>query len=258
MSSNCKYSILMPYHKRSQQLESTLKSFHHHYQSRNDYEVIIIEDRKNYGDYNEHSALLSILHQYKDVRCRVILRESDSCNPASAFNQGAALALGQYLIITNPECVHQVDILGELDKQFEENPYCYVVCSCLAIKDTHIRMSRICDVKGVWYQHSVHRNALCHFCSVISAQQFKSIDGFDEEYDKGMCFEDDDFRNTIQQAGIEIIPMDNLVTVHLSHSKSKPPNYLKLYLVNKAYYEKKWGRDSMRAEKMSVEKGQNY
>lgn len=252
-----KYSILMPYHKRSQQFESTLKSFRHHYQGRNDYEIIVIEDQKNYHDQQEHDALLNLLQQFKDIKTLRMLRETDSWNPSSAFNQGAQFAIGEYLMITNPECLHKVNILDELDKQFEEKPDCYVVCSCLAIKDSKLRMSWTEKVSGTWYQHSVHRNALCHFCSVISKAQFDAIGGFDEEYDKGMCFEDDDFRNLVLEAGIEIIPMDDLVTIHLAHGKSKPPNYMKMHEVNKAYYEKKWGRNSMRAEKMSVEKGQN-
>lgn len=253
-----KYSVLMPYHKRSQQFESTLKSFRYHYPGRDDYEVIVVEDQKNYNDQQEHLALIQLLQQFKDISIRTILRQTDSCNPASAFNQAAKIAQGEYLVITNPECMHKVNILDELDKQFEKSPDCYVVCSCLAIKDAKLRMSWVDKVQGTWYQHSVHRNALCHFCSVLSKSQYDEIGGFDEVYDAGMCFEDDDFRNLVQEDGIQIVPRDDLITIHLAHGKSKPPNYLKLHQVNKAYYEGKWGRNCMRAEKMSVEKGQNY
>ena len=255
-----KYSILMPYHKRSQQLESTLWSLFWLYVAgvsrRHDFEVIVAEDYKNASDPEEHQALLKAVSRYSKVM-NVICFEAgpeSGHNPAVLYNLCAERAQGQYLLLTNPEGQHAVNILGGLDTEFEEHPDAYVICSCLSVDKPKARMVDARAMKGDWYQHSVIRNIGAHFCSCLSAQQYRAIGGFDNEYRHGYCFDDDDFRNTVIQAGIETRYRDDLVSLHLYHDKSKPNNYLELHAINKAYYENKWGQGAFRAEQIELRK----
>lgn len=236
-----KYSLLMPFHKRAQQLAVTLSSFLHLYR-RNDYEVLIGEDYKNMMDQIEHHALVRVLGNFSSVlNIQTIITGTANCwNPSSAFNELASRAQGQFLIITNPECLHETDVLAGLDQAFEQDSDQYVVCAC-----------RIPTRQ--WYQHSVHRSVKVHFCSALSKELYNRIGGFDEEYAKGVCFEDDDFRNTIISNGVRIVERDDLVVMHQAHSKSKPSDYAKLHVVNKRYFDRKWGSRAFRAECLTVE-----
>lgn len=235
-----KYSILMPYHMRAQQLSNTLSSFLRLYH-RNDYEVLIGEDHKNVVDQVEHSALLRVIEHFPDLNIHIIPTGSLSCwNPSSAFNELSYRSAGEYLLITNPECLHETNILAGLDLAFGYDPNQYVVCAC-----------RI--PTGQWYQHSVHRPVKVHFCSSLLKSTYISIGGFDEEYIKGVCFEDDDFRNTLINNNILITERDDLVVMHQQHSKSKPQNYGILHARNRDYFNQKWGARAFRAERITVE-----
>jgi hypothetical protein len=235
------YSILMPYHRRHVQLSDTLESFVRFYGDRDDFEVIIVEDLKNAADEVEHQHLLEVYSKYREKLNIMITNtgNADQWNPGPMFNYAASVAKGEYFIVTNPECVHMTDILSGLDKIYKtriDDPY--VVCGCLSSTSTTIEGHD--PRKAVWYQHSIHRNVGLHFCSCISKLNFRRIGGFDEGYSAGVCFEDDDFRNSVEVNSIEIIARDSLLVLHLAHNKSKPPNYSSLHRANKIYYEKKW------------------
>ena len=245
-----KYSILMPYYKRSMQLQNTLRSFVHFYSPRDDYEVIIIEDMKSSEE--DKLALTIVLQEFEDQLCikRIQGSQQDSYSPASAYNMGAREAEGEYLILTNPEAPHTKDILRGLDEEFAKDDNSYVVCSSLSVSESILPMELVRHISGKWYQHSIHRNTGCHFCTVISYEQYFSIAGFDEEYSAGIGFDDDDFRNKVQQAGIPFIYRDDLITLHLHHDKSRMD--IEKYKANKALYEKKWGVGCFRAEHLPV------
>lgn len=246
-----KYSILLPYHRRDQQLRCTLLSFRKHYAERNDYEVVIVEDRNNRSMKSEHISLMKLIAEFHDIDIRWV-RGVDyvCCNPAPQFNIAATVSTGRYLVLSNPECTHYSNILEGFDQEFESED-CYVVCACLSVKSNSIDLNQPLP-KGTWYQNTKHRNAQLHFCSAINKAQFEAIGGFDNQYAKGMCFEDDDFRNKITDAGIPVVCRDDLVSVHLQHSKSKPTNYSELHYINKKYYEQKWGSLALKAENMGV------
>jgi len=237
-----KYSILMPYHMRFQQLAATLSSFLRLYH-RFDYEVLIGEDYKNMINAKEHRGLCHIVEEYRLhlPSINVIQTGSEECwNPCKAFNDLAREARGEYLIITNPECLHENNILIGLDKAFNYDSEQYVVCAC-----------RI--PTGQWYQHSIYRSAKVHFCSALAKRTYIRVGGFDEEYIKGVCFEDDDFRNTLILNNVLITERDDLVVMHQNHGKSKPANYGILHARNRSYFNQKWGPKAFRAERLTVE-----
>lgn len=223
-----KYSIIMSYFMRDVHLYNTLISFNYHYKNRNDYEVIIIEDIKNKNNKEEHDKLLKVLKFFnknadKYIDIKLIESGGNYSNPATLFNQGAKLANGDYLIITNPEVFHKENILKGLDSIIKEKGECYIVCSCLSgdIENKFIDDFESFNITPkMWYQHSQYRNALFHFCSCISKKKYFEIGGFDERYKNGVAYDDDQFRDDVGRSGILFVISDNLLTIHQNHENA--------------------------------------
>ena len=177
-------------------------------------------------------CLFSLIDKYASkLKIDHIKCSGENCySPSTAFNDGAKISTGRYLIITNPECKHEVDILGGLDLIIDENPNVYIVCGCASLnKDGSFDR---------WYQHSVHRNKKYHFCSCISRKNFNAVKGFNEDYSIGYGYDDDSFRDRVIYSGITVICCDNLLVSHLWHEKTRPNNYRSLLNRNKRLYEK--------------------
>lgn len=220
----------MPYYDRVNQLEETLCSFVSLYQ-RNDFEIIIVEDTKQTEQMS--NELKELLNQYifKNLRIKHIKSNGiKNFSPSTQFNEGVFVCHGDYLIITNPECKHEVDILGGLDLIIAENPNDYIICGCASLNKD--------GLFDRWYQHSVHRNKKYHFCSCISRKNFNAVKGFNEDYSIGYGYDDDSFRDRVIYSGIHIICCDDLLVSHLWHEKLRPNGYRSLLNRNKRLYEK--------------------
>jgi len=228
----------MPYYNR-ESLEYTLLSFKCLYEHRHDFEVIVVEEKKNVMNDEYHSKLMNIISIFNEIMSiqHLTYLTAELFNPSPLFNLGVDHAKGQYMVLTNPECYHAADILQGFDEEFDKNSNCYVVCSCINV----IQCASKDFVQQQWLQHSIHNNRLLHFCSCISRENYIKIGGFDEEYAKGIAYDDDDFRNTVQINNIQIIPRDDLLIYHISHDVKYQYN-VDLWNVNAKYYVSKWQR----------------
>lgn len=241
-----KYSFLIPYYKRAGHLHNTLVSFCHHYSERDDYEVILAEDSKNLKDVKEHNQLLKIVEEFKN-KINIILIPIGiyTWNPCIAFNAAAKMALGEYFIVTNPECFHMANILKGLDEEFEKNSSVYVVCSSmnrLGCKHFIKSFDELGGTDSKWFSHSIHRPGCLHFCNALSRKSWDKVRGFDEEYVNGIAYDDNDFINRVKRTKLRIVRRDDLLTIHISHSDifAKNPEKRKLWNINRKIYQRKW------------------
>jgi len=224
LSEKFRYSILMPYYKRHEQLHNTLVSFTYHYEDRNDYEVVIVEDGKNYKDADEHEKLLSVISGFSDkVNIKHIVAENIiSNNPSPYYNIAAENAEGKILVITSPECLHENNVLDRFDGVMGFNDSIYAICACrnVGLYPKMIEKFEDFDYTHLeWYQHSKFRNMSFHFCSAISKYNYQLIGGFDDRFSHGIDYDDVDFREMIKSAKIEIVKLDDAYTLHQKHSK---------------------------------------
>lgn len=232
-----KYSIILPYHDRATQFEYACKQFSVLYGNRDDYEIIVVEDGKNNCHVRKHNELLTIIDSNK-LPIKIVVGGS-FYNPATHFNLGVKNSIGEYIILSNPECVHAVDILSILDKETSLSEK-YIVCACAYVtKYWYDENGSFAFDIDKWYQHSIHDNRQLHFCSCISRDAYIKIGGFDEMYSYGVAYEDNDFLMSVKTNNIYIESRDDLVVCHLHHNTSYQAND-ELVNRNASIYRKKW------------------
>ena len=219
-----KYSFLMPFFNRHEQFRNTLISFVNLYADRDDFEIVVILDEKSKRDEE-------IPPTFNGIEIKV--RDGGSCtSPSSHYNQAAEVARGQYLILTSPEVKHETDILAGFDKHLKDHSLCYVIAACK--NDAH-KLG-----KGIpWFQHTEHRPSNYHFCSCLHKNVFKMVNGFDELFSAGVGYDDNDFRDGLEYAGVKFVQDDSLITVHQQHEKIMTPERRRLTQVNRDLFETK-------------------
>jgi GT2 family glycosyltransferase len=205
-----KYSILLPYYDRPQMREA-FKAFERLYGNRDDYEIVVIEAPQNFRK-KYHTTLRDIIDDHPSLRVRHIQQNKRAtlC-PGTAYNMGADVAKGKYFIISNPECVHQTDVLAALDEEFDRNPGRYIVAACLGLDKDGKPMQ--------WYQHSVFKDHKLNHCTAISRDNYFAVGGFDEDFADGYSRCDIDFVWKLMNAGIHFVERDDMMTVHLWHER---------------------------------------
>jgi hypothetical protein len=215
-----KYSFVMPYYNRPE-LRFSLDSYRDLYSYRDDLEVIIVEDSKNVIDTEMHTQLLNIVSQYPDISIKVIPDPIESYNPSTKYNLGVKESSGEIIVITNPEVPHISDVLKFIDNSDMDN--LYVICACQAVHTVRNGASfKECEFSFyMWYQHTQYRDVRYHFCTVISKDNFiNKVKGFNEIFTKGIAYDDDNFVKRVQKSGMILLPVDDLVTYHIEHSRS--------------------------------------
>lgn len=199
------YSVVMPYYSRPE-LRFTMDTFIDLYEGRNDIEIVIVEDSKNFNNSDWHANLLYLVTKYKNFfKTKVLLDNKSSYNPASKFNLGVSQSEGPHIILTNPETPHAVNILRSLDIENMDNQY--IVCACQSIVLLEDKGSfKNCQFEYKnWYQHTYLCNNKYHYCSLISKKNYNKIGGFDERFCNGIGYEDLNFLKRIEKQGINIL-----------------------------------------------------
>ena len=266
-----KYSVIIPFYHRSDEFWTSLISYRNWYPGRDDYELIVIEDKANIEDEFEHGKLLGAIESFPDINIKLLASPvGNQPNPVIARNLGSREASGEILIHTSPEIYHTMDILSEFDKLFKnhnapvgwgpshpdwkipskQNKYSvlsniYVVCACKSCFLEHKRVSKYEYLNPTpnpdfpWYQHTEYNNRILHWYSAMLKSTYLNIGGFDEKYSEFISYDDDDFRENVKQNKIEIVCRDDLVVIHVEH----PRNHQKDEAKTKAgleYYRSKW------------------
>lgn len=219
-----KYSVLMPFYNRSSLLNNTLLTYNYLYKSREDIEILIGIDSKC---TDEEKVLCRETLKVSLHNTTAIEVDNEGCyNPSKVYNALSQIAKGDIFVLTNPEIQHETAIFCGLDEEFTNSPNKYIVCACK-------------NGDG-WYQHSLHNNRKLHFLSAITAVNYQNIGGFDEEYSKGISYDDDDLIRTVEDYGLDVILRDDLIGVHQDHPRDYIQKNLALVEKNRRYYINKW------------------
>lgn len=210
-------SIVMAYNNRLSQLNNTLDSIRRskHAESA---EVIIVDDASDSGQEARNITPIAL-----DIKILELTKVQKTwVNPCIVYNKGFKLASNDIIVIQNPECFHCGDVLDHiLNNLTEEN---YLSYSCwnmrkpmldqnIAPKSTH----------GNWYNHPTKgRQTAYHFLSAITKKNLDRLNGFDERYGPGYCFDDDEILARIRRMGlkVQIVPDTYVYCAHQYHEKT--------------------------------------
>ena len=162
-------------------------------------------------------------------------------NPCIPLNIGFKEAVGDIIIIQNPECFHTGNIIGFVELNMKLNDYmvfgCYAIDQqrtqrLLALSPTapnyfneakallEPKANMACGkapTPNKWYQHSVYRPAAFNFCSAIMREDLDDLGGFDERFGKGIAKDDKEFILRIKRKGMRIIQVDTPFVIHQYH-----------------------------------------
>jgi len=212
-------SIVMAYwdHRKPQTL-NTLNGFQANYANKIKFEVIIVDDNSSNKFKLLHSDVKSFTFPIKIFE---ISEEDkgDRLNPCIAYNKGFEHATGRIVVIQNPECMHVGNILEHVLTLQEDEYYSY---SCYSLNNellTHEFMSMshkqqhnsVLNNKSSfftknekisisWFNNPIvpERNNGYHFCSAIYRSKLKLLGGFSKGFKNGYCFDDDEFRTSVE------------------------------------------------------------
>jgi GT2 family glycosyltransferase len=233
-------SIVMSFYNRKALLDRTLEWLHK--SEIKDYELIIVDDASPEPLVCPEATVVRI--ERKDKWWH---------NPCIPFNMGFKKAKGDIILIQNPECMHQGDILKYVTETIQ--PKLYLSFACYAINEVQTKQLSLGVMPDIedksfggkerngYYNHSVFRPVGYHFCSAIMKSDLDKIGGFDEKYANGISFDDDDLAYKISASGIRIKLVDRPFVIHQWHVPFtyKQDGWRLWHERNKAIFESKWG-----------------
>jgi hypothetical protein len=78
---------------------------------------------------------------------------------------------------------------------------------------------------SAWYNHPVHRPVGYHFCSAITADNLKKINGFDERFSFGAGYDDDYLLHQIKCLGLKVEITAEPYVIHQWHEQMSGNDY---------------------------------
>jgi glycosyltransferase involved in cell wall biosynthesis len=228
-----KISIVIGYYNREKLLSRTLSTIRA--TKHDDYEIIIVDDASD-------KPLVVFWDKVKVIRIEP--KDKRWINPCMAYNIGFKVATGDVVIIQNPECAHQGDVLTYVAGNIEKNTYLSISCY-----EADEKMSELIDegncgvlvgkVTTGWMNHPYYNPINFHFCTAIMKEDLDEMGGFDERYAKGQAFDDTEFIRRIYRKGMNIKAVEYPFVIHQHHGRGHWNNPALLER-NRNLYEKEY------------------
>ena len=217
-------SIVMTYHDRRELLIRTLDSINKSLFDKNKLEIIIVNDASS----KEHQ-INDLKDKYGYLNLKIInIKEkqkkwTNSCIP---YNIGFNYIKYDKVIIQNPECYHNGDILTHVYNNLNDNDYLSYGCYSLTWQNTdnynykNVKINNIGNNQATadgWYNHSIYRPVGYHFCSSITYNNLCKLNGFDERYKDGIGYDDNEWVERVKKLGLNFKIIDNPFVFHQAH-----------------------------------------
>jgi len=232
-----KIVIVMTYFERQHQLDVTLKSIAR--TSFSDIELVIVDDCSK-TPFNIGFSSFPI-HLLKTTNKRWI-------DGSPAYNIGIqkALNLGaDIIILQNAETYHVGDVVAYASTVTDENYIsfgCYNLSREFTFREhdiswliTHRGGHAVDNERDAWLNHKTIRQMGYHWCSAITRKNMLLLNGFDERFCDGYCFEDDEFLARVRMLNLRVEITDYPFVVHQWHDRNYvPKDWDKLFALNRS------------------------
>jgi len=262
-------SIVSAYYDRKDLLLHTLTSMA--YSEFKDFEYVIVDD----GSAENH-RVEDLVGSYPFIRViRIEPSQKWHCNPCIPFNIGLKAAVGNIIIIQNPECIHIGDVISRARRSAELNKYLVFSCYSLSRNNTsklreinfsapieNIKLQllntigpflpRSCDTHDrydSWFAHPIHRRCLFNFLTVIMREDLYDLGGFDEDFAKGFAYDDTNFASRIEKRKMVVDIIEEPFCLHQYHDAvlQMVPGFALKERTNRLLYEEKLKNPGYRA-----------
>lgn len=192
--------------------------------------IIVVDDGSDTPYEFEHDDVTVFRIEKKDRKW---------VSPVVAYNKGIAMAINEknaeIVILQNAEAYHYGDILKKVDEEITDNNYISFACfsttdDMLPITDEKIEpyINYSCSATGNvelgWYNHSHYYPRYFDFCSAITVDNIKKLNGFDERFYKHVWYGDDNFVMRVREMGLDMRIIDMPFVAHQWHSRSHQPH----------------------------------
>lgn len=234
-----KVSIVMAYYNRLEVLKVSLRTIS--MTKHDNIEVIIVDD----GSDAPHRC--EEIKDCYDLDIKVLRIDKEKktwTNSCISFNKGFQQAVGDIVIIQNPECLHVGDVVSYAVENLNDENYltfsCYsinapatthllniksdtsdYVDKIVALIEPHMKSHVVISNFLGWYNHPTVRPYAYHFCSAITKKNLDELGGFDERYSLGFGYDDNELLTRIKRKGLRIgvvSPESGVYVIHQYHS----------------------------------------
>lgn len=131
-------------------------------------------------------------------------------NPSKAFNIGVRNAKYDHIIITSPEVKPQEDLLEKFEKDIDKN----IICQAWDEAED----GRLTALVTSGYRHE---SPYMYFLAMFQKKDIEAINGWDEEFMKGYAYEDNDFGDRWNRAGLPFEVRDDISVLHQYHPRGE-------------------------------------
>lgn len=177
-------------------------------------------------------------------------------NPCIPFNQGIKMATGEIVILQNAECIHYGNIIEHACNNLTANDYFSYGCYALNRQTTEqlsedfltfieenvffVPKAYVTEEgieRGGWYNHTQYRNTGWHFTSAIYRQELLDIGCFNEEFARGIAWEDMEFLYRMKAYGKNVQVVNSPFVIHQWHcSPERTVKWRAKWKLNKKRY----------------------
>jgi len=218
-------SIAIAYYNRKAHFLNTLRSMKK--SKYKDFEVIVVDD----GSDDVH-RIKDLEKEFGFLRViRIEKHEKRHTNPCVPFNIAIGETKGDIIIIQNPETLHYNDVLDYTANHIDKNKYLAFTTTNKDIMNVlngfNWNEKEITDVIKIhfndtmnnqWYCHRLFRPEAYNFCTAITREDLKELNGFDERYAFGIERDDVEFLTRIKRKGMNIVFVDDVIVIHQKHA----------------------------------------
>jgi glycosyltransferase involved in cell wall biosynthesis len=195
-------SVVVATYNRRELLEKCIRSLFEQSYSKDDYEIIIVDD----GSTDNTQALVNELKSLSPSPLKYI--KQDNGGPSSARNKGVKNATGQIIAFIDSDAIADSKWLESIANSFKNNDVAGVGGRIIPYGTVETPFSTLIEIKD---NFSASSNIAYKKCDLLD------VGLFDETL---ICNEDTDLSYRITQSGKKIISSRNAIVYHPSRQKS--------------------------------------